>query len=135
MEGTEKKYILAIEVAENQRETIRHLFNHNDWNFKDVPVEESADQSKSVDSEDYVIQQSENAEECEHCLSSPCITCETNRQMWWLEEPEMANRSNTQLRKDKYKIFWTMLFHRNVWKDPRYRETRKQFTNLVMHLH
>ena len=44
--------------------------------------------------EDYVIQQSEEAEECEHCLSSQCITCETNRQMWWLEEPEMANRSN-----------------------------------------
>ena len=36
--------------------------------------------------------------------------------MWWLEEPEMANRSNAQLRKDKYKRFWTMLFHRNVWK-------------------
>ena len=125
MEGTEEKSILAIEVTANQRETIRHLFNHNDWNFKDVPVEESADQSKSVDSEDYVIQQSENAEECEHCLSSPCITCETNRQMWWLEEPEMANRSNTQLRKDKYKIFWTMLFHRNVWKDPRYRERKR----------
>ena len=44
--------------------------------------------------------------------------------MWWLEEPEMANRSNTQLRKDKYKRFWTMLFHRNVWKDPRYRERK-----------
>lgn len=130
MEGTEEKSILAIEVTETQRETIRHLFNHNDWNFKEVPVEESADQSKSVDSdpefEDYVIQQSEEAEECEHCLSSPCITCETNRQMWWLEEPEMANRSNAQLRKDKYKRFWTMLFHRNVWKDPRYRERKRR---------
>ena len=65
MEGTEEKSILAIEVTENQRNTICHLFNHNDRNFKEVPVEESADQSKSVDSdpefEDYVIQQSEEA--------------------------------------------------------------------------
>ncbi|XP_078324219.1 uncharacterized protein LOC111123713 [Crassostrea virginica] len=67
MEGTEEKSILAIEVTETQREPIRHLFNHNDWNFMEVPVEESADQSESVDSdpefEDYVIQQSEEAED------------------------------------------------------------------------
>ena len=44
----------------------------------------------------------------------------------YIEEPEMANRSNAQLRKDKYKRFWTMLFHRNVWKDPRYRERKRR---------
>ena len=51
MEGTEEKSILAIEVTETQREPIPHLFNHNDWNFMEVPVEESADQSESVDSD------------------------------------------------------------------------------------
>lgn len=45
MEGTEERSILAIQVTETQRETIRHLFNHNDWDFQEVPIEESTDQS------------------------------------------------------------------------------------------
>jgi hypothetical protein len=31
---------------------------------------------------------------------------------------------NSQLRKEKYKRFWTNLFHRGVWKDPRYLEQK-----------
>ena len=50
----------------------------------------------------------------------PCITNEQNRQLWWETENHPSNQRNTGLRKDKYKRFWTMMFHREVWKDPRY---------------
>jgi hypothetical protein len=30
------------------------------------------------------------------------------------------------LRKEKYKRFWTNLFHRGVWKDPRYSEQKHE---------
>lgn len=131
MEGTEERSILAIQVTETQRETIRHLFNHNDWDFQEVPIEESTDQSNlsnnDQETEEFIIYQNQEAEVCQYCLSRPCITSETNRQMWWIEEPETPNRSNTHRRKDKYKRFWTMLFHRNVWADPRYKERKRRF--------
>lgn len=47
--------------------------------------------------------------------------------MWWIEKPEMPHRRNTHRRKDKYKRFWTMLIHRNVWADPIYKERKEEF--------
>lgn len=89
MERTEERFIIAIQVTETQRETIRHLFNHNDWDFQEVPIEESTDQSNlsnnDQETEEFIIYQNQEAEECQHCLSRPCITSETNRQMWWIE--------------------------------------------------
>uniref|UniRef100_A0A8W8JVK4 Uncharacterized protein n=1 Tax=Magallana gigas TaxID=29159 RepID=A0A8W8JVK4_MAGGI len=45
MEGnqqmSEEMSVLAIEVSETQRETIRQLFAHNDWEFNEVPIEEN----------------------------------------------------------------------------------------------
>lgn len=129
MEETEEKSILAIEVTETQRETIRHLFAHHEWEFNEVPIEDDGNQvqeeQNNDDVADFVINQNDEEEECIHCLCRPCITSETNRQMWWLEDPEAPNRSNSQRRKDKYKRFWTMLFHRNVWKDPRYIQRKR----------
>lgn len=54
----------------------------------------------------------------------PCITSETDRQVWWIEKPDRP--SNTHRRKYKYKRFWTMLSHRNVWADPRYKERKRR---------
>lgn len=38
MKGREKNYILAIEVTETKRETIRHLFAYYEWKFNKVPI-------------------------------------------------------------------------------------------------
>ena len=76
-------------------------------------------------SKTFVINQNVEEEECIYCLCRPCISSEKNRQMWWLEDPVAPNRSNFQRRKDKYKRFWTMLFQRNVWRDPRYIERKR----------
>ncbi len=40
-----------------------------------------------------------------------------------LSEP---NHTNTGLRKEKYKRFWTMMHHRNVWEDERYKSKKRE---------
>lgn len=114
---SEEMSILAIEVSETQRETIRQLFGH-DWELNEVPIEENITTSQASQDteesdpyfEECVINQNQEAEECQHCLCRPCITLETNRQLWWSVECEQLNRSNSHRRRDKYKRFWTMLF-------------------------
>jgi hypothetical protein len=68
----------------------------------------------------FVIQQQEDAVECPYCLCRPCITNDNNRQMWWETEQQPARAENSGTRKRLYKYFWTMLYHRLVWEDPRY---------------
>ena len=38
----------------------------------------------------------------------------------WEDNNEAPCRRNSALRKEKYKRFWTMMFHRDAWKDPHY---------------
>ena len=40
--------------------------------------------------------------------------------MWWENEMQPKHSRNHCLRKEKYKYCWTMMFHREVWKDDRY---------------
>lgn len=68
----------------------------------------------------FIIEQTEGADKCEHCLCSPCITDEGNRQMWWGTQPVAPHRLNTSARKYAYRRFWTMLYHRQIWLDPEY---------------
>ena len=100
----ENKEILAIEVTETQRETIRHLFAHHEWDFNEVSMENNSSQrsthSSDEEYENFVIPQSEEHQECEHCLCKPCITAETNRQLWWIDDPKPPNKSNSRSRKD-----------------------------------
>lgn len=61
----EEMSVLAIEVSETQRETIRQLFAHNDWEFNEVPIEENRSNSQALQDtdesdphlEEYVINQ------------------------------------------------------------------------------
>lgn len=80
MEGTENKSILAIEVTETQRETIRHLFAHNEWELNEVPIRENEAQvqenQNDEDVQDFVINQNVEEEECIYCLCRPCISSE-----------------------------------------------------------
>jgi predicted nuclease of restriction endonuclease-like RecB superfamily len=61
-----------------------------------------------------------------YCFCRPCITNERNRQLWWETDNQIEHERNSQLRKEKYKRFWTNLFHRGVWKDPRYLEQKRE---------
>jgi len=124
----QQKNILALEVKEEQKETIYHLFSHNNWDFNEIEIKnneinvtDKINQAGTPAKIDYFsIEQNDDFEECQYCLCKPCITHEVNRQMWWETENQMPHERNSMLRKSYYKRFWTNLFHRNVWQDPRY---------------
>ncbi|CAG2248414.1 unnamed protein product [Mytilus edulis] len=87
-----------------------------------------------------VIQQIVDSDDCPFCLCKPCIIDENNIQMWWETEGQQRHRRNNSLRKEKYKYFWTMLYHRDVWRDDRYQERKLQalardpkFKNFIWH--
>ncbi|CAG2249384.1 unnamed protein product [Mytilus edulis] len=128
----QEKSILALEVTEEQKEVIYNLFCHNNWDYTEIEIKENKEENKetneagdSEDFEEFLIEQNENFDECPYCLCKPCITHENNRQMWWESEVQMAHTRNSSLRKTDYKYFWTNLFHRRVWQDPRYLERKR----------
>ena len=145
MEENEDTSIISLKVNPEQRETIIQFINFNAWDLDEMLFKEgSVSQDTNCDDQDFVrtfcIPQNENCDECPHCFCKPCITNEQNRQMWWSTEPELPDRKNSSFRKEKYKSFWTMLFHRGVFLDDRYRERKStalksdpRFKNVVSH--
>ncbi|KAJ8304735.1 hypothetical protein KUTeg_018318 [Tegillarca granosa] len=75
------------------------------------------------------LQQNEQEPECQYCLCKPCITNENNKQLWWEDEPLPPRDNNNKDRKERYKYFWTMLLHRGVWDDERYKERKSLAIN------
>lgn len=120
--------VLSLEVTQEQRDAIYHFFAHNDWDFHEVHLDknnESIEENSDCNYEEYSIQQDQELPECPHCLCRPCITNEQNRQLWWEDANHEPSEGNSFLRKDKFKRFWTNLFHRGVWSDPRYLTRKK----------
>ncbi|KAK3108818.1 hypothetical protein FSP39_016352 [Pinctada imbricata] len=141
-EGGEKK-VLSLKVNRSQRDAIAALFAENNWDFEEVQLQNVESIDEGQDGEfvrSFRIRQSDMAEECPYCLCQPCITDESNRQMWWPTDNSLPSLRNHSLRKELYKKFWTMLFHRGVFLDPRYQDKKlralrqdPQCRNLVMH--
>lgn len=81
MEGTHQMSgempISAIEVSETQRETIRQLFAHNDWEFNNVPTGENIACSQALQEaeesdphfEENVLNNNQKAKGCQHCVA------------------------------------------------------------------
>ena len=119
---------LCLKVNQEQKNSIKQLFQENDWSYDEMilePLPEGSDHgdSRSNDGDDipgYIIEQTINTAECPHCLCKPCITSEQNKQLWWPDRLHTPSIHNNKPRKDAFKRFWTMLYHRNVWLDERY---------------
>ena len=139
---------ITLYVSEEQLDTINHLFSHYGWNYNEVNWGETdenlsysfqndrsharndaASQTASESEhdleinegfQDYNIPQVPEEDECMFCLCRPCITHERNRQLWWEQQNGAPHLRNSGLRKEKYQRFWTMMYHRDAWKDPRY---------------
>lgn len=137
------KIRLTVDFTAEQLEAVRIFFNYNDWDFEEISSSDtsgrlstncavstqtqSSDSNISVESQDdqpapeFHIDQDLSANECAYCFCRPCITSETNRQFWWETDEAPPSGNNHGLRKEKYKRFWTMMFHRGVWDEPRYK--------------
>ncbi|CAC5358910.1 unnamed protein product [Mytilus coruscus] len=64
------KSTLALEVTEEQKETIYNLFAHHNWDYKEIEIKENKDENKetngagnSEDFDDFLIEQNDNFEE------------------------------------------------------------------------
>jgi hypothetical protein len=153
---------VTLKLNSDQMENLRGIFDHYGWDFNSAitdsatitetaastcvlvdaetqtdnnDAENNADQSENIN-EHFIIQQDPNQEECVYCFCRPCITNESNRQLWWESNTHPSHQRNHSLRKEKYKRFWTMMYHRNVWihqsyiqkksralaEDPRFKE-------------
>ena len=116
-------YVVSIVMTREQREVIQALFTHNDWDYKEVGEREQFSRHGDEDEIEIpgmIIPPVQGALECPYCLCRPCITDQSHRQLWWEDEPQVAHERNSLIRKGLYKKFWTMLFHRMAWNDPRY---------------
>lgn len=126
----------TLEVSDEQYDVIQGIFTQFGWDIPGsdhqtsvdmVDVGTDTDDLCGVDRDEnietpYVIEQNPEREECPYCYCRPCITSEENRQFWWKEGrgPGSKSKRNSSLRKELYKKFWTMLFHRMVFRDDRY---------------
>ena len=123
-----EREVFNLVVTDEQKELIHAMWAHNGWEVEladSVQSEGGQTHMDSAEITDFRIEQDKTQAECQYCLCSPCITAETNRQLWWETEVVAAQASNSSTRKNHYKRFWTMLLHKGAWSDPRYK-ARKQ---------
>ena len=126
-EKSETSSILFLEVTQEQKEAIYHFFAHNDWEFKEVQISSNNDQSRDDSGDgDHFIEQDDNFDECLLFLWTMHYKREKQSQLWCETDNQIEHKRNSHLRKEKYKRFWTNLFHRGVWKDPRYLEEKHE---------
>lgn len=122
----EEKATVIYKLTEEQKNAIKELFDENEWDYKEIDWDEEAEHQSSFDPHDvtpgFVIKDSteESDVECPHCFCTPCITDEKRRQAWWPTQPCQPHEANTLDRKKCYKSFWTMMWHREAFKDARY---------------
>jgi hypothetical protein len=129
-ETVEQCETITLKATPEQIEAIKALYVQNNWEYTATVGDKSTKSEKDdFDPDQYestfVIKQDSDEEECPHCFCKPCITNDRNRQQWWIGQPRPCSRLNNKARKPCYKKFWTMLFHRRVWKDARYLQRKK----------
>lgn len=82
----QQKTNLALEVTEEQKETIYQLFYHNNWDFNEIEITNNKNNvtdeyNQAGTPDNFSIEQNDEFDECQYCLCKPCITHEVNRQM------------------------------------------------------
>ena len=108
---------VRVMMTQEQKDFMMKVFADKGWTFMEI-----IDNATDPDSYDpgVIIPQDMKEDECPLCLCRPCITHEQNRQRYWPQQQQPANRINNRERRLLYKKFWTMLYHRRVWRDARY---------------
>ena len=116
------KYVMTGE-SESDKEisgACSSLNNDSDCQVNDVQVTGNSGQSAASSLAPISSRSDPSAIECDMCLCAPCITAETNRQMWWPAQAALPSVHNRTLRNKPYMKFWAMLQNRGLWNDDRY---------------
>ncbi len=106
----EKK--ISHTVNEAQLLAIQHLYEENGWEFLYEEHEESTPTVVKEECEHNDVAEpppQEGDERCPHCLLTPCIVSDRNRQQWWEDRQYPPRLKNSEARKKHYRRFWTML--------------------------
>ena len=112
-----------LHVEDGVMRDITQLFVHHSWELDEIVLEdEDEEDPRSL----WTIEITEVKWKCQQCFCQPCVTVDTNRQVWWAVENSTPHSTNHQLRKRAYFKFWTMLYHRGAWQDQRYLDTKRQ---------
>ena len=114
---------ITYTLTEEQRKAIQELFNNKGWTYSETVTDKLNQNQDEFDYDKcepgYVIKHDEEKDECPFCLCKPCITMQ--QQSWFPNEPSEPHNLNNKDRKKCYRSFWTMLYHRRVWQDERYK--------------
>ena len=101
-----RKSVIASDVRDAnlttkkaKQKAINEDSSYKRWGFKKKQCDETV--------AGFIIDK-RGVEECPCCYCTPCVTDETNRQLWWIAEAKEPHRLNTKLRTDAYKKFWTI---------------------------
>ena len=113
-----KNNIMIKGIDEQQKHAIEKLFREQKWSL-DMEVMDNIEDS-SNEFENYFIPPCDGKSKCPFCFCQPCITNIENRQAWWSLNNGYPSAENSRKRKDCYKRFWAMMFHRGVWNIPEY---------------
>ena len=102
-----------------QTHAIKTLFEQKKWSL-DIGVVDEND-GISTKCADYFIPPTQDKTRCPFCFCQPCITDNDNRQLWWCDSAKDPEVQNSGKRKDCYRRFWAMMFHRGVWNTEEYK--------------
>ena len=121
---------ISATLSEEKLAAIRALFACNGWDWNSEWEMEIEDETPETTSDSVIIPPDPEQNECPECFCRPCVVDDTNRQLWWPENPKPASSKNNKNRKMLYKKFWTMLCHRGVWQDRHYVERKSRAISL-----
>ena len=129
-----------IQLNCEQLEAVQALFAEKNWDLN--ILENCATNGLSVDCDSSIVNENEESfivdhqstafkiemntmeEKCLYCFCSPCVTHESNKQLWWESCSLAAKRYNRSYRKAAYRKFWTMMYHRDIWNTEEYQQKK-----------
>lgn len=141
----ERRNVL-LSLTLDQFEAVKHFINYHDWDLESTVVENGWGAEKIGEGdpgqpdistpanigheESYDLVRPGLANECEFCFCNPCVA---ELRQSWLGNGARPHLRNSQIRKKRYRKFWTMLSSRGAWRHPKYTEKKTQI--LASHHH
>ena len=138
----DERHMLCLMVTREEEELLLGIMRHNDMDIirgypavsNTSPVEIANDhvgidqdnilEVGDIQPDPPIARHIDGLPECPFCFCAPCVTSETFRQSWWPVQNTIPNQLNRPFRNKLYKLFWSAMYNRDVWKDRRYQDKK-----------